>query len=48
MTLWVNNEYHFELYSSGRNTAMEATYDYLIKPKFPHLLRPLSLRFKKR
>jgi hypothetical protein len=47
MTLWVTNNYDFELYPSGRNKAMSITYEYLIKPKFPNLLHPVSLRFKK-
>lgn len=47
MTLWVTNHYDFELYPSGRNMAMAITYEYLIKPRFPHLLKPVALRFKK-
>ncbi len=47
MTLWVEGLYDFEVYPSGRNKAMAATYEYLIKPRNPNLLRPVALRFKK-
>lgn len=47
MCLWVNSKYEFEIYPSGRNEAMTATYEYLIKPYFPNLLKPVALRFKK-
>lgn len=47
MCLWVEKAYDFELYPSGRNKAMAATYEYLIKPHYPHYLRPVALRFKK-
>lgn len=47
MCLWTEKDYDFEVYPSGRNKAMAATYQYLIKPAFPTLLRPVALRFKK-
>jgi hypothetical protein len=47
MRLWVQREYEFEVYPSGRNKAMAATYEYLIKPSYPNFLRSVALRFKK-
>lgn len=47
MCLWTHGEYHFELYPSGRNQAMRATYEMLIKPQFPEHLRSVAVRFKK-
>ncbi|MBA2650671.1 MAG: hypothetical protein H0U73_00165 [Tatlockia sp.] len=47
MCLWTKNAYDFEVYPSGRNQAMAATYEYLIKPYFPDYLKPVALRFKK-
>lgn len=47
MCLWVENKYEFEVYPSGRNQAMAATYDHLIKPSYPHFLKSVALRFKK-
>ncbi|HAT3877890.1 TPA: hypothetical protein I8669_002722 [Legionella pneumophila] len=47
MCLWTEGQYDFEVYPSGRNKAMAATYHYLIKPDFPNYLRPVALRFKK-
>lgn len=47
MTLWTEGLYDFEVYPTGRNKAMAATYEYLIQPQYPHLLKPVALRFKK-
>ena len=47
MCLWTQGRYDFEVYPSGRNKAMGATYQYLIQPLHPHYLRPVALRFKK-
>lgn len=47
MCLWIEKAYDFEVYPSGRNKAMAATYEYLIKPHYPNYLRPVALRFKK-
>lgn len=47
MLLWTHKHYDFELYPSGRNQAMGATYEMLIKPYFPNYLRPVAVRFKK-
>lgn len=47
MCLWTDGAYDFEVYPSGRNKAMEATYEQLIKDLFPDYLKPVALRFKK-
>lgn len=47
MCLWTEKAYDFELYPSGRNKAMAATYLHLIKPHYPDYLRAVALRFKK-
>ncbi len=47
MCLWVEKEYDFEIYPSGRNKAMAATYEHLIKPAYPNFLKSVALRFKK-
>jgi hypothetical protein len=47
MCLWIEKSYDFEVYPSGRNKAMAATYEHLIKNKHPNILRPVALRFKK-
>lgn len=47
MCLWPENKYDFEVYPSGRNQAMAATYEQLIYPLSPNYLRPVALRFKK-
>lgn len=47
MCLWTEKAYDFEVYPSGRNKAMAATYHYLIKPFYPEYIRPVALRFKK-
>ncbi|CEG58333.1 hypothetical protein [Legionella fallonii] len=47
MCLWTEQAYDFEVYPSGRNKAMAATYRYLIEPMYPNYLRPVALRFKK-
>ncbi|MCD6045012.1 MAG: Uncharacterized protein K0R48_175 [Gammaproteobacteria bacterium] len=47
MSLWVKGEYDFELYPSGRNKAMAATYEFFIKNQYPNLLKSVGLRFKK-
>lgn len=47
MCLWTEKNYDFEVYPSGRNKAMAATYHYLIRPDFPDVLKPVALRFKK-
>lgn len=47
MCLWTHGKYHFELYPSGRNPAMAATYDMLIKPRYSEYLRSVAIRFKK-
>jgi len=47
MCLWALGEYDFEVYPHGRNKAMTATYDKLIKTTYPDLLKSVALRFKK-
>ena len=47
MCLWVEGNYAFEVYPSGRNEAMAATYKHLIEPFHSNLLKPVALRFKK-
>jgi hypothetical protein len=47
MCLWALDGYNFEVYPSGRNKAMIATYEKIIKPSFPNVLTSVSLRFKK-
>ncbi len=47
MILWAASKYDFEVYPSGRNSAMFITYEYLIKPTSPHTLKSVALRFKK-
>lgn len=47
MTLWAESGYDFEVYPSGRNKAMSATYDFFIEKKYPNILKSVSLRFKK-
>lgn len=39
---------HFEIYPSRRNLAMAETYKRFILPKYPDLLRPISMKFKSR
>ncbi|MCD6056164.1 MAG: Uncharacterized protein K0R12_1126 [Gammaproteobacteria bacterium] len=48
MTLWPELGCQFEIYPSGRNGAMEATYDRFIKPNHPELLKIVALRFSKK
>lgn len=47
MTLWIEGKYDFILHSTDISEAMVATYEYIIKPQFTNLLRPVALRFKK-
>lgn len=47
LCLWIEEECEFEVYPSGRNESMFATYELLIKPSHPNLLKSVALRFKK-
>lgn len=47
MCLWPKEGFHFEVYPTGRNEAMNKTYELFIKPSMPNLLKSVSLRFKK-
>lgn len=40
-------EYEFEVYPTGRTTALAVTYERFIQPFYPNLLRPVAIRFKK-
>ncbi len=46
MLLWADKGYNFEIYPSKRNKAMEATHEYLIKPRFPDVLKPVALEIR--
>ncbi len=46
MLLWADQGYNFEVYPSKRNQAMEATYEYLIKPSSLNILRPIALEIR--
>lgn len=47
MMLWASSGYDFEIYPYGRNLAMQATFELIIKKMFPNKLKSVSLRFKK-
>lgn len=47
MFIWLEENCQWELYANGRKRAMQETYEHLIEPHHPTLLKPLSLRFKK-
>lgn len=48
MMLWAENKYDFEIYPSGRNEAMSATYKMLINDLYPGVLKSVGLHFKKK
>lgn len=48
MCLWAIEGFNFEVYPSGRNQAMIATYERLVLPKNPNLLKSISLYFEKK
>lgn len=48
MMLWAENKYDFEVYPSGRNEAMSATYKMLINGLYPGVLKSVGLYFKNR
>ena len=48
MCLWGLEGFHYEIYPSGRNKAMVATYEKLIKSKNSNLLKSISLYFEKK
>lgn len=45
--IWPTLGCHFEVYPSGRNQAMQATYQLFIEPYTPHLLRSVAIRFNR-
>lgn len=47
MCLWAEHGYDFEVYPNGRNNAMQATFELLIRQLYPNKLHSVSLRFKK-
>jgi len=46
MCLWADEGYNFEVYPSGRNEAMKATYERIVLSRHPNLLVSVSLHFK--
>lgn len=46
MPLWINENFHFEIYPAKRTPAMAAIYDYIIKPAYPNLLRWLQVELR--
>lgn len=47
MCLWIEDGYRFEVYPGRRTLATTATYEKLIKPSYPNLLKAIRIRFKK-
>lgn len=47
MCLWASELYDFEVYPTGRNKAMIATYQKIIQHNFPEHLKSVSLHFRK-
>lgn len=48
LCLWPELNCHFEVYPSKRNAAMDETHKRFVIPKHPHLLHPISIKFKNR
>lgn len=48
LCLWVEGDFHFEVYPNKRNLAMTATHEIFVKPHHPHLLHPVAIKFKNR
>jgi hypothetical protein len=46
--IWIGLGCHYEVYPSPRNQAMATTYERYIAPTYPHLLKPVALRFNKK
>ena len=47
MPLWVTKEFHYEVYPKRRNGALRGAYELLVQPYYPHLLKPVYVKFKK-
>lgn len=47
MLIWADQGYSFEVYPTKRAEVLEATYELLIKPFYPEILMPASIRFKR-
>lgn len=45
--VWPKWGANFEIYPSGRNASMSATYKLFVNPCYPNVLQPVSLRFQK-
>lgn len=48
LCLWVEGQYHFEVYPSKRNLAMQTTHEMFVIPNHPDLLHPVAIKFKNR
>ncbi len=46
MLIYVEEDFHFDIYPSKRNVALEIIYQNLIEPTQPEKLRPIALNFK--
>ncbi|MBS0359467.1 MAG: hypothetical protein JSS53_09375 [Proteobacteria bacterium] len=46
MLLWADEGYNFEIYPSKRIDAMVATHQFLIKPVYQNVLKPVSLELR--
>ncbi len=45
--LWIKLGCEYEVYPSPRNEAMTAAYQHYIQPFYPHLLKPVAIRFNR-
>ncbi len=48
MPLWVEENFHFEVYPSKRTPAMVAVYNDLVVPNYPNLLRWIRVNIRKK
>src|SRR5262249_17752455 len=48
MCLWPELNCHVEVYPNKRNAAMRYTHEHFVLPEYPHLLHPVSIKFKQR
>ena len=48
MCLWTELNCEYEIYYNKRNGVMDLIYQDLLKPAYPDLLQPISLRFKRK
>ncbi|MCK4870317.1 MAG: hypothetical protein KAS93_04325 [Gammaproteobacteria bacterium] len=47
LLLWRLDKYDFVLYPKPRTVAMRATYERMIKPRYPEIMKELYVRFKR-